>query len=496
MRIPYTDPKNVGISRKSILDFAGRLDSEVTEPHGLLVYRHGSICAEGYWKPYTKGMVHGMQSLTKTFAGTAIGVAVTEGILGLDERLADIFKEEMPFVSQPHMDRLMRLKVRHLLSMSTGMVRPSDFAGNWIVNFLSNPIVDEPGTAFFYNSVGSTMLGEIIRRKTGLTLGEYLEKHLYEKIDIDPKKMKWLSLEDGMEIGGSGLYCTVQNVLRLSILYLNEGKYDGKQVLSKEFAKAASTMQTNNMRTDGIKRDGEAGYGFQMWMTLREGGYCMAGAMGQLAVMLPKEDMILIVTTRTGDESVATSGTLFERIWQFIEDGVDKEAEEDIPYNEFTKKMAELSLPAITCDSYGAKNEFAGNYIFKDENLDIAPGTGGIMQVCFQPVPAKTMNISFPEDACRLVISTDQGEYVLIAGMDGRERYNTWSFPPFPVKYVAAQAYFKDETLCVHVRWTETCYSYEMRFFQEEDGLRISRQYEGVDPRGPIQEYLSAAYKE
>lgn len=186
-KLEYAAPGQVGISASAVRHLLDRLENSITEPHGIMMTRHGKVFAEGYWKPYARGLVHGMQSLTKTFAGTAIGIAVQQGLVTLDEKIADIFPEE---ASQADQEYLGELNVHHVLSMSTGMRKVSSFEGNWIVNFLRNPIVDRPGTAFFYNSVGSTLLGEIIRRKTGDDLDTFLRKNLYEKIGIDPEGMK------------------------------------------------------------------------------------------------------------------------------------------------------------------------------------------------------------------------------------------------------------------------------------------------------------------
>lgn len=134
-KLEYTTPREAGVSSKALLALIESLEQSITEPHGLLITRHGKVFAEGYWKPYAKNMVHGMQSLTKTYAATAIGIAVERGELKLDERIIDIFPREAALTSQEY---LPELTVRHVLTMSTGMRKMSGFDGDWVVNFLKD----------------------------------------------------------------------------------------------------------------------------------------------------------------------------------------------------------------------------------------------------------------------------------------------------------------------------------------------------------------------
>ena len=87
-------PESVGLRSGDILEFIDALEHSETEMHGLMIMRHGKVCAEGWWAPFAPNLRHGLQSHTKTYAATAVGIAYTEGILRLDERLIDIFPEE------------------------------------------------------------------------------------------------------------------------------------------------------------------------------------------------------------------------------------------------------------------------------------------------------------------------------------------------------------------------------------------------------------------
>ena len=216
-------PESVGIRSKAIMDYIDALERSNTEMHGLMIMRHGKICAEGWWQPFAPGLRHGLQSHTKTYAATAVGIAYTEGILRLDERLIDIFPEESP--AQPS-ENLKKLTVCDVLCMGCGMDTMPCPTEHWIRDFLHTPVVHEPGTTYMYNSVGSSILGAIVRKKTGEGLHEYLTKRLFRKIGIDPENIRWYYMPDGMETGGGGMLATTEDNLRLMKLYADGGVWE------------------------------------------------------------------------------------------------------------------------------------------------------------------------------------------------------------------------------------------------------------------------------
>ena len=159
-------PESVGVPSQAVQRLLDRLEtSGVTEPHGLMLMRFGKVFAEGWWTPYAPGLRHGLQSHTKTYAATAVGIAYTEGLLKLDERIIDIFPDQAP--AEPS-ENLKKLTVRDVLCMGCGMDTMPKPSKDWIRDFLATPVTHAPGTTYMYNSTGSTLLGAIVRQKTGL----------------------------------------------------------------------------------------------------------------------------------------------------------------------------------------------------------------------------------------------------------------------------------------------------------------------------------------
>ena len=145
--LEHISPESQGISSLEVLRLIDELESSGSEMHGIIIMRRGKVISEGWWKPYAPGIIHGSQSLTKTFTGTAFGIAMKEGLLNLDERLVDIFPEYVP---QNPPAYLKDLKMRHILTMSAGMEQmPAVYDIEWKRKFFEMPIVHPPGSAFF-----------------------------------------------------------------------------------------------------------------------------------------------------------------------------------------------------------------------------------------------------------------------------------------------------------------------------------------------------------
>ncbi len=341
-------PETVGIPSKAIESLLDKLESGVTEPHGLMIMRHGKVCAEGWWSPYAPGIRHGLQSHTKTYAATAVGIAYTEGIVKLDERIIDIFPEDAP---ENPSENLEKLTVHHVLCMACGMVDMSRPSANWIRDFLATPVVHEPGTAYMYNSTGSTLLGAIVRKRTGLGLHDYLKPRLFDKIGIDASNLRWMYMPDGMEIGGGGLLATTEDNLRLMKLYADGGVWNGERILAEDYVKRATTLQNESATEELVNppaKDNFVGYGYQIWMCRPEGVYRADGAMGQFSIVVPDKDMLIAITENAaGSTGGLAPQMVLDIMWEFLQEiSSDKVLPEDLEASDRLKnRMGRLALP-------------------------------------------------------------------------------------------------------------------------------------------------------
>ena len=306
-------PESVGLASADIERFLDALEASGAEMHGLMIIRHGKVAAEGWWAPYAPGIRHGLQSLTKTYAATAAGVAYDEGLVRLEDRVVDIFPDHVPADPSAH---LIQMTVRDVLRMGTGMVTmPPMGDADWIRAFFAVPVVHAPGTAFYYNSAGSSLLGAIVRQLTGHGLTDYMKPRLFDVIGIDAANLKWLRHPDGLENGGGGLFATTEDNARLALLYLQQGVWEGRQVLSREWIREATSRQIESKDDPGIP-DCKLGYGFQLWMCKPPGVYRFDGAFGQYAIVFPEQDMVVAIN-ETAALGAGAQRTL-DIVWELL----------------------------------------------------------------------------------------------------------------------------------------------------------------------------------
>src|SRR3954453_11712257 len=115
--LPRSAPAASGVSSRSVAALLDRLEAQAVECHSIMVVRHGRVVAEGWWAPYSAGRPHLLYSLTKSFTSVAVGLAVGDGLLSLDDRVVDVLPDHVP---AGLCEQGRRLTVHHLLSMTTG----------------------------------------------------------------------------------------------------------------------------------------------------------------------------------------------------------------------------------------------------------------------------------------------------------------------------------------------------------------------------------------
>ena len=175
--LPGSTPEEQGISSAGISRFLDAIVNSKQEFHSIMIVRHGYVVAEGWWNPYSSEHRQQLYSLSKSFTGTAIGLAQSEGLLSVDDPIIKFFPDYLPATVS---DNLAALKIRHLLSMSVGhgkdailLLEASPAGVPWEKTFLSLPVVFQPGSQFMYNSGASFMLSAIVKRVTGKTAHEF-----------------------------------------------------------------------------------------------------------------------------------------------------------------------------------------------------------------------------------------------------------------------------------------------------------------------------------
>lgn len=469
-------PESVGIDSGDIEWLLDQLESGFTEPHGLMIMRHGKICAEGWWNPYAPGIRHGLQSHSKTYAATAIGIAYTEGIVKLDERIIDIFPEYAP--EQPS-ENLKRLTVHDVLCMGCGMDEMPMATEHWIRDFLHTPVNHTPGTTYMYNSVGSSILSAIIVKKTGMSMHEYLKPRLYDKIGIFSDNHRWMKMPDGCEVGGGGLFATTEDNLRLMKLYADGGVWEGERILDDEYVKRATTLQNESAteaKNNPLAKDNFVGYGYQIWMCRPNGVYRADGAMGQFTIVVPDKDMIIAITENASGAHWAQ--TTLDVMWEFLE-RIEKhpaKAENTEKSECLKNRMGRLALPN---PKYAPYSPIAANIEgrqwkvidgdFYMEDVGVAQHMSG----CEMPQPIDVFCFHFTSDEIVMDWENSEEKERLVIATDGSRRHNT--LPGRLISQVLLSgAWISENKLEVKARYIETCKEETLLFTFEEKKLKIT----------------------
>ncbi len=491
-------PESVGVPSGAIMRLLDKLESGYTEPHGLMIMRHGKVCAEGWWSPYAPGIRHGLQSHTKTYAATAVGIAYTEGILKLDERIIDIFPDEAP--ANPS-ENLKKLTVHHVLCMGCGMDEMPRPTENWIRDFLAIPVNHEPGTTYMYNSTGSTLLGAIVRKKTGLGLHEYLKPRLFQKIGIDPDNLRWYCMPDGMEIGGGGLLATTEDNLRLMKLYADGGVWEGERILAEDYVKLATTLQNESATEEKVNppaKDNFVGYGYQIWMCRPKGVYRADGAMGQFTIVVPNLDMIIAITENangmTGGEGPQHT---LDIMWEFLDEipeGPDAIAENADECGALTRRLGLLALKKPPYAPYSAmRDEISGKvYQITEGNLSFGDTSGIFMGGAKPPEGIESFHIDFIGCICNMRYMQEGKEVILTTALDGGRAENYIGRGAVK-RVLSSGAWVEPNVFELRLRWIETCHERCYRFCFDGENVTIEPDMARspfAKPTGPIKAKL------
>jgi CubicO group peptidase (beta-lactamase class C family) len=270
----------------------GPLNARLTGPYNYF---------DPAWHPYYHGSdLHTMQSVSKTVSSVIVGIATTRGDFkaGLDTPLLHYFDEtKVKNVD----DRKRRITLRHVLTMTTGLDWNEEVAyddprndadlmeatDDWIQYVIDRPMAKEPGTVFNYSSGVSELLAYIFQKETGQDIEKYGEQYLFTPLGMNHY---WKRSPLGLVDTEGGLFLNGQDLAKIGYLYLHDGMWDGKQIVSKQWVKQSVTPFIE--AEEGFK------YGFKWWLLPQKDGFVwMArGFGGQRLMVFPEKELIVTFT--------------------------------------------------------------------------------------------------------------------------------------------------------------------------------------------------------
>jgi CubicO group peptidase (beta-lactamase class C family) len=336
--LPRSQPEAQGVSSQAIMAFVDEAENKIDSLHSFMLVRHGHVVAEGWWSPFEAESPHALYSLSKSFTSTAVGLAIAEGKLSIDDEVLKFFPDDAP--KEPSKN-LQAMRVSDLLRMSTGhqaevKLKLEAPDAVWTKKFLAQPVPHKPGTHFLYNTPATYMLSAIVQKATGLTVLEYLRPRLFEPLGIE--RPTWGTSPQGISLGGYGLSIRTEDIARFGQLFLQKGKWHGKQLIPESWVEAATARQTAN--GSNPKSDWDQGYGYQFWRS-RHGAYRGDGAFGQFCIVLPEQDAVIAITSGVKDMQ-SVLNLVWDELLPAMKSaplGTDQEAQTKLAH-----KLTDLSL--------------------------------------------------------------------------------------------------------------------------------------------------------
>jgi CubicO group peptidase (beta-lactamase class C family) len=298
-----SSPADQGMDQErlsKIKEYYGQYSSEI---HSLLIVRNGYLVFEEYYNGYTQSEKNNLQSVTKSFVSALTGIAIKEGFLeSADQKVKDIFPE---YFADAMDGRKSEIKIEHLLTMSAGFKweQNGKIRNEWLNSkdrnkYLINlPLEAEPGEKFCYSSGVSHLMSGILTKTAGMSTVKFADKYLFHYLGIGNRQ--WNTDNRGCCLGNTGLYLTPRDMAKFGFLYLNNGYWEGKQVIPAQWIKESTERQI------GIGSD-YADYGYNWWIKTMSGQkfYFAQGYGGQYIFVIPDLDIVAVITSRWDRETM------------------------------------------------------------------------------------------------------------------------------------------------------------------------------------------------
>lgn len=307
--IAVGDVAHAGLDTASVARLVAHVvDGIYPDVHAVLVYRGGRLVVEEYFYDYDRDRPHQMRSLTKSIVSTLVGIAIDRKLLEGDKALV---AKHLPYARFENPDpRKDRLVLRDLLTMRSGLAC-DDWDGSspgnesrmyqsadWVKFVLDLPMVEQPGMRGHYCSGNVAVAGRIVERVSGMRLPAFARQHLFTPLGIHARDWKWnYTLSASNAATFSQIYLRPRDMLKLGVLFQQQGRWNGRQVVSRDWV-AQATKQWSTV--------GDQPYGYFWWHQWvnadtpagprRVDMIVATGNGGQKIYLVPSLDAVVVMT--------------------------------------------------------------------------------------------------------------------------------------------------------------------------------------------------------
>ncbi|MEW6363968.1 MAG: serine hydrolase [Acidobacteriota bacterium] len=288
---------------------AGELGARLGRLHALLVVRDNHLLFEKYFNGFDRDREVNVKSVTKTVTAAVLGTAVREGhVRGIDETVGRFFAPELPGDAD---DRKASITLRHLITMTAGLECASP-GGNdqmqdspdWAGFVLRKRLLHPPGSVFEYSTGNMHLVSIAITRATGSNTFDFARRTLFDPLGITVRE--WQRDPQGIPHGGNNLYLRPIDMARFGLLFLQKGRYGGRQVLGSEWVDAALSLQYDPGRLWSPFHLNGLGY---MWWLFRLSQHDVVAAWGhggQFIFVVPELRLVVVLASRWEEASTPT----------------------------------------------------------------------------------------------------------------------------------------------------------------------------------------------
>jgi CubicO group peptidase (beta-lactamase class C family) len=465
--LPRSSPEQQGIASADLLAFIEAADKEIDAMNSFMLVRHGHVVAEGWWAPYDRDTPHMLYSLSKSFTSTAVGFAVAEGKLSLDDPVIKFFPDEAP--ADPSVN-LRAMRVRDLLRMNTGnqleapinVNDPTKQTETWVKTFLTHSVPFKPGTHFLYNSPATYMLSAIVQKTTGMTVLDYLRPRLFEPLGF--KDPVWISSPQGITAGAYGLSVRTEELARFGELYLHQGLWNGKQLIPANWIAQATSMQTSTGSAPAS--DWDQGYGYQFWRS-RHNSFRGDGAFGQFCMIIPELDAVVAITS-----GVRNMQQVMNLVWDKLLPAMRSGR---LPENPSARRQLEARLAGLSVKFPSGSATSPTSATITGKWFEFAENDRGIKAVSFNfnsPSPTLTVRTSTGETRMTIAANTwSKGRGLFTNGLE-----RILSVPANPL-VATSGAWTAPDTYTVKIVLYETPFYSTLNFKFDGDRLLFDAEH-------------------
>jgi CubicO group peptidase (beta-lactamase class C family) len=453
-----------GINPKAVYEFINQAELRDLGIDSFMLIKNGKVVAEGYHPPYTNETPHVLFSMSKSITATALGFAIDEGLVSLDDSICKFFGE------YDKKGKNAGITVRHLVTMTAGKLigmATNRHHKDWVKIFFDAPAIAKPGKLFMYTNDNFYLISAIISKMSGETLVDYLYPRLFEPLGI--KKPLWETDDFGYAAGGWGLYMPIEDTAKIMLCYSYGGKWEDKQILPAKWVEEATSFQVETLKKGQL--DVTKGYGYGFWQTSMPNTYRAYGLHGQMGYVFKDKNAVLVINAGISkDELLSTAiRKMYETLWD------EPEEEYEQPLYELLANLGDKDDLLATPRNTELEQKFNKKILYTRSSAFASMLHATMTTVLNEPTGHTDRFAISLDDENNLYLMWKEESYVnkIRLGMN-----NEYAHTPVNIGGLKLNAYAKaswfGKKLIVYARLVEGCHLRKLEFnFEDEERVRI-----------------------